>query len=294
MEIRQLRYFSEVVKHRSFSKAAQELHISQPSLSNAIAKLEVEIGMQLIVRSTRNLELTESGDAFYRKTSAFLSKFHTFERDLEEIKQTGSGEIAVGIIESAKFWMPLTITTFKDEFPNIKFKFSEILGQEKVMHTLLNHEVHFTVTNQLIESEEICVSKIYLENLVLVLNKNDPLNRKDNILLHDLSDRDFIISAEGFQTRTDVLNAFRKEGVAPKIMYEIERLETACSLVEQGLGIAILPVSYLKYTSNPKITTHYIQNEFLSRPVYLAYLKDRNLSPAVYGLMKCIEEFFDR
>jgi DNA-binding transcriptional LysR family regulator len=76
-------------------------------------------------------------------------------------------------------------------------------------------------------------------------------------------------------------------------MFEIERLETACSLVEQGLGIAILPESYLKYTTNPNIVTRYIETESLSRPVYLGYLKDRNLSPAVYKLMDYIHEFFE-
>lgn len=81
--------------------------------------------------------------------------------------------------------------------------------------------------------------------------------------MKDLAYRDFIISTAGFQTREDILTAFNNDNIKPNIMYKIERLVTACSLVENGLGITILPESYIKDYANPDIVTRQINSEFL-------------------------------
>ncbi|KAB2333086.1 LysR family transcriptional regulator [Cytobacillus depressus] len=292
MDIRQLRYFITVVQEQSYSKAANILHISQPSLSNAIRKLETAVGFQLLERNTRRLALTDSGRIFYKRSLQLIRDFDNMLKDLDEIKQLGSGKIAIGMIESTKFWLPKVVNEFKTSFSNIKFQLIEILGKEKVYQSLMQYDVHFMITNQPIEKKEIHLIPIYEEKLILLTHKDDVLNRKGRITLHDLKDRDFIISKVGFRTREDILKAFEKEMLTPQIMYEIERFETACSFVEQGLGVTILPESYMKYSPNPNLTMHTIKSDHLKRTVYLAYLKDRYLSPAVCTLLDRIQGFF--
>ncbi|MDQ0178411.1 DNA-binding transcriptional LysR family regulator [Bacillus chungangensis] len=128
---------------------------------------------------------------------------------------------------------------------------------------------------------------------MLVTSNNHPLNNKEKIELSDLVKQPFIISKPGFQTREDILNAFSLEGLRPTIHYEIERFETACSLVGEGLGITILPESYLKYSSENKLHIQHINNPALTRSVYLAYFKDRYQPPIVYDLCDRIRHFFD-
>lgn len=292
MDLRQLRYFTTVVQEGSFSKAAGILHISQPSLSNTIMKLEKDIGIQLLERNTRSLTLTESGEVFYTRAMDLIKKHEYMLKDLEEIRQTGSGMISIGLIESSKYWIPKTIKQFKKSYPNIEIHFKELLGHKKVIESLSNYDVHITITNQLIHNDEIEVIPIYIENLLLVMHKEDELNNLASISLNDVTEHDFIISTAGFQTRDDVLNAFHHESLTPNIKYEIERLETACSLVEHGLGIAILPESYVKYYSNPNIVTRSINSKFLQRPVYIAFWKNRNLTPAVFHLIEEMQRLF--
>ncbi|XXM71978.1 LysR family transcriptional regulator [Lysinibacillus sphaericus] len=292
MDLRQLRYFTTVVQEKNFSKAAGILHISQPSLSNSIMKLEKEIGFQLLERNTRSLTLTESGEIFYTRAKDLIKRHGHMVKDLEEIRQTGSGTVSIGLIESSKYWIPKTIKQFKDRYPNIEIHFKELLGHKKVIESLSNYDVHITITNQLIYNTEIEVIPIYIEKLLLVMHKGDKLNELVSISLNDLTEHDFIISTDGFQTREDVLNAFKHENLAPNIKYEIERLETACSLVEHGLGIAILPESYVKYYSNPNLVTRFIDSGFLQRTVYIAYRKDRSLTPAVFHLIEEMKKFF--
>lgn len=292
MDLRQLRYFITVVQEKNYSKAAKILHISQPSLSNAIMKLEDMAGIKLLERNTRGLALTEAGNIYYLRSKELIRKFDNTLKELDEMKKIGNGNISVGLIESSKFWFPEILKKFKVSYPSVHFLLREILGQEQVIQSLIHHDVHFVITNQHIHHEEIIQTSLYNEKLVLLTHYGDELNEKDSITLHDLAKKEFIICTSGFQTRENVLRAFENENVSPNIVYEIERLETACSLIEQGLGITILPESYIKYTNNSKIRAQSINSDFLVRSVYLAHLKDRYLSTAVYELIEKVEGFF--
>ncbi|MGE1165226.1 LysR family transcriptional regulator [Peribacillus simplex] len=293
MDLRQLRYFTTVVQEKNYSKAAKILHISQPSLSNAIMKLEKEVSFQLLERNTRGLELTEAGGIFYTRSADLLRRFNNFQVELEEMKHVGSGTISIGSIESFKIWFPKIIRNFKINYPNIHFKVREILGEEKVIESLNRFNVHFTITNQPINHEKIISAPLYNEKFVLLVHKDDELNEKESITFQDLAKKELIISTTGFQTRDDILKAFKHEKALPNIIYEIERLETACSLVEEGLGVTILPESYVKSVTTTDTAIRAIESNFLERTVYLAYLKDRYLSPAVCKLVEEIHRFFN-
>src|SRR5690606_6069106 len=99
-------------------------------------------------------------------------------------------------------------------------------------------------------------------------------------------------SKPSFQTRKDILNAFSSEGLAPNILYETERFETACSLVREGLGISIIPESYLQSSFLENLRIRQINNNKLTRIVYLSCLKDRYLPPIIYDLHHMIQRFF--
>ncbi|WP_285766894.1 LysR family transcriptional regulator [Peribacillus sp. SI8-4] len=292
MDLRQLRYFITIVQEMSYSKAAKSLHISQPSLSNAIMKLEKEVDLQLLQRNTRGIELTEAGALFYTRSQDLLRRFHNMQVELEEMKQVGSGNISIGSIESFKFWFPKIIRTFKNDHPAIRLKVREILGEEQVIDSLNQYQVHFTITNQPINFAEITSAPLYKEKFKLLVHKDDDLNEKDSVTIQDLEEKELIISASGFQTRDDIIEAFRNEKVIPNICYEIERLETACSLVDEGLGIAILPESYIESAATGNTAIIEIHSMFLQRTVYMAYLTDRYLPASVCSLMNEIESFF--
>ncbi|WP_057913643.1 LysR family transcriptional regulator [Peribacillus muralis] len=292
MDLRQLRYFITIVEERSYSKAAKILHISQPSLSNAIMKLEREIDLQLLERNTRGIELTEAGAIFYSRSQDLLRRFNNMQVELEEMKQAGSGTISIGLIESFKIWFPKIIRTFKLDHPKIHLKVREILGEEHVIDSLNQYQVHFTITNQPINDDKITSTPLYNEKFKLLVHKDDDLNEKEVITFLDLPNKELIISTAGFQTRDDIMEAFKNEKVTPNIFYEVERLETACSLVDEGLGVTILPESYIKSVAYANTATLEINSKFLQRTVYIAYLKDRYLPPSVYKLVNEIESFF--
>lgn len=292
MDLKQLNYFVSIVDHRSFSKAAEKLHISQPSLSNAVKSLESELGFQILDRNTRNIELTEAGTILYKKASRLLLEMESVKKEMEDVKNIGSGEIQLGMIESVKHWIPKVILQYNDDFPNMRIKLTEVLSGNDVKNSLRNYKTHAIITNQFIQEDDIETIPLYDEKLVLVLHESNPLTNNATITFKDLIGEPFIISSEGFQTREDVLNAFENEGVIPTIKYEIERFETALSLVREGIGISLIPENYLQALPDHTLVKKCIDSPSLDRTVYLTYLKNRYVSPAIHAFINKTKMFF--
>ncbi|MDI2585612.1 LysR family transcriptional regulator [Psychrobacillus sp. NEAU-3TGS] len=292
MDLKQLNYFVSIVDHRSFSKAAEKLHISQPSLSNAVKSLESELGFQILDRNTRNIELTEAGTILYKKASRLLLEMESVKKEMEDVKNIGSGEIQLGMIESVKHWIPKVILQYNDDFPNMRIKLTEVLSGNDVKNSLRNYKTHAIITNQFIQEDDIETIPLYNEKLVLVLHQSNPLTNKTTITFKDLIGEPFIISSEGFQTREDVLSAFEMEGVIPTIKYEIERFETALSLVREGIGISLIPENYLQALPDHTLVKKCIDSPSLDRTVYLTYLKNRYVSPAIHAFINKTKLFF--
>ncbi|GED69031.1 LysR family transcriptional regulator [Brevibacillus reuszeri] len=292
MDIKQLHYFVTVCDQLSYSKAAQKLHISQPSLSNAIKNLEREVGSPLLERNTRRIELTDAGKILYEKSLLVLSNMNMLKKEMEEVKLTGSGELIVGIIESVKYWIPKVIRKYQEHFPMINIKLIEVLGGRAVKESLRKYHTHLLVTNQYIDEEDIETIPLYHERLVLVLHKDHPLAERESIRLKDLEQEPFIISTEGFQTRADILQAFLLENASPNIKFEIERFETALTLVKENLGITIIPENYLGELNDASVVRKTIDSEALERTVYLTFMKNRYLAPAVQSFLTEIRDHF--
>lgn len=292
VDIKQLYYFVTVSDQLSYSKAAQKLHISQPSLSNAIKNLEQEVGSPLLERNTRKMELTDAGKIFYKKAISLLSQMDMLKKEMEEVKLTGSGELIVGIIESVKHWIPKVIREYQGRYPSINIKLIEVLGGKAVKESLRKYHTHLLITNQYVHEEDIESIPLYDERLVLVLHKDHPLAHKETVSLHELESEPFIISTEGFQTREDIVTAFSIEQVTPNIKFEIERFETALTLVRENLGVTIIPENYLAESTDPSIVWKAIDSPALERTVYLMFMRNRYLAPAVQAFLGGIRRKF--
>ncbi|MFC7392145.1 LysR family transcriptional regulator [Scopulibacillus cellulosilyticus] len=293
MEFRQLKYFACVARNRKYTTAAEQLHISQPSLSNAIKTLEKELDCQLIERTTREVKLTEAGEVFYKHACHILNEVQHAQMEMKEVKDIGKGEISIGVIESAKFWMPKIIKLFRETYSNVSIKIKELIEFKQIEEALISYDIHFGITPRSAESSKLKSIPIYQENFVLIVPPDHPLKNSNTVSLIKVKSENLILSQQGYQTRQNILEACRKAGFEPKGLYEIERFETARSLVESGLGISILPENYLKYAPLSGIHLLKIVNPTPKRNVYLTYHTERYLPPAVYHFMSLIKSFFD-
>ncbi|MGC8228196.1 LysR family transcriptional regulator [Pseudobacillus badius] len=293
MEIRQLYYFIAIAEKRTFTEAASALHISQPSLSTAIKKLENELGLTLLDRSNREVQLTKEGEIFYQKAKKLINHFEHVTDEMKRLRENGPRELSLGMIESAKYWVPKVLSLFKAEHNDVRIQLMDILSLTDVEKALNNFEIHAAITNQYIDNEEIEAIPIYEERLVALLPGNHPLKNASSLVIDDLNEEPFIICKEGFQTRIDILNAFKKSGVKPNIQFEVERFEMSCRLVEEGMGATILPENYVKFDRQASFHVKPLEDPNLSRMVYLAFNKNSYLPPLVLRFMSLVNAFFN-
>jgi len=221
VDIKQLHYFIAVSEQMNFSKAAERLHISQPSLSNAIKKLEQEIGSPLLERNTRNLQLTEAGELLFERAKVIVKNMEVLKIEMDEVIVHGTRDITIGVMESIKHWLPKVIANYKKDYPHMKIHLVDILGSKRVKKSLKSYKTHLIITNQLMDDPELEVQTLYEERLVAVLPLQHPLAQKDTLTISDICEEPFIISTEGFQTRRDILTSFEQAGKNINILLQL-------------------------------------------------------------------------
>ncbi|WP_019376874.1 LysR family transcriptional regulator [Virgibacillus halodenitrificans] len=294
MYLRELYYFVTIVEESTFTAAAVKLHVTQPTLSATIKKLESRLELRLLDRTSKEITLTKEGSILYKEAKKLLIHYdHVFE-EMDRIKKDGPLEIAIGSIESAKFWLPEVLVGFKELYPDIYLKIFDVLGQSDVEKALNSFEIHLAITNQYVAHPEIEVVPLYEEELVVLLPGKHELVSKEFLTVRDLQTIPFILCKEGFQTRQDVINAFRKKGIKPAVQFEIERFETACSLVEKGLGSTVVPQNYISEDSLRNMSVKRLNDPVLSRTVYLATNKNRYLPPIATRFIEDVHSYFKK
>ena len=135
-------YFIETVRHESFSRAAKALHISQPSLSNAIKVLEQEINAPLIERTTKQFQLTELGQQFYVRAQRLIDQFEVMDTELKEMAKGEALDIRLGMIESANYWFSQVIIAYRKYYPHNQITLIDTLYNQTVRQALLGLHVH--------------------------------------------------------------------------------------------------------------------------------------------------------
>ncbi|MEK3954946.1 LysR family transcriptional regulator [Psychrobacillus sp. FSL K6-1464] len=289
MDLRRMYYFNATVKYQSFSRAAKSLHISQPSLSNAIKTLELEINAPLIERTTKKFQLTELGQQFYERSKSLLAQFEVMDTELKELAKGEQLEIRLGMIESANHWFSQVIIAYQKQYPQNQITLIDTLYNQTVRQALLGLNVHGVITNQHIVDQEIKSELLYTEPYVVLTKKDHPFATKEKITLVDFAEESLIIGMPEFQTSAQILKAFEQENITPHIQYKIERFEMIKVLVEEGLGIALLPQQYVNHHLSESLISRQVHSDFLSRNVYLSTMKDRTFPESIRKLFELIK-----
>ncbi len=283
-------YFNATVKYRSFSRAAKALHISQPSLSNAIKALEQEMDTPLIERTTKQFQLTEMGQQFWERSKGLVAQFEVMQTELKELAKGEQLEIRLGVIESANYWLSQVITDYQKLYPSNQLTLIDTLYNQTVRQALLGLHVHGVITNQHIVDEEIQSELLYNEPYVVLIKKDHPFAQKEQLTLKDFTQEPLIIGMPEFETSAQILKAFEQENVTPHISYKIERFEMIKVLVEEGLGIAILPQNYVTQHLSDSLLTRPVHSAYLNRNVYLSTMKGRTFSRSILVLFELIKK----
>jgi DNA-binding transcriptional LysR family regulator len=244
MDNRQILYFTEVVKQGGFSKAAEHLYVSQPTISNVVKDLEKELDVQLLIRTTRKLELTDTGKLLFHYGEQISQLYRHFYQELDDIKNVNKGSIKMGIFSSVGTEILTNImSAFCEKFPNITIRFVED-GEANLKNALNNGELDLVVLEVPV-NEPINYIPFLKGDLRLLVHDTHPLANKDMVTWEELKNEKFIIFHEGFAVRRFIMKECERIGFEPNIVCETSQWKFILEMVSCNMGISILPQSNL-------------------------------------------------
>lgn len=271
--IEQIQYFLAVKKYNGFSTAANELCISQSSLSKQIKALEKELDTTLFDRNSRVTSLTEAGKEFYIYALKFLDDYNNIIQVMRKHSSSKKFTLKLGTIAVlTQYGLTSTIASFKNNYPNIDINIFED-ENDAILNMLIKSEIDFAIVRDFnLPRDSFDVTPLAEDELVVVTSNNHPFTKKKYISLNDLKNENFIICA-----KSGVFDICVKEcnklGFTPNVVHNINKIETILGLVSEGLGITLIVNNVLKPFSNSNISVHPLKNPINSN---LALVSNKN------------------
>ncbi|QRG70291.1 LysR family transcriptional regulator [Brevibacillus choshinensis] len=265
MDIRHLAYFSEVAKHLSFSKAAAALYVSQPSISKAIKSLEVDLGVPLFYRSTKQLELTDAGRAVLTNAKYVLESFHNLTSELHDVMEIKKGEIRIGIppIVGAAFYSKLIIQ-FKEMYPDIDIRLTEV-GTKMIKQGIDEGSLDVgLVCSYPLQNDGFEAMKLLKDPLMLVVHKDNRLAALPYIRISEIVGEPLILYRKDFSLHDRILEEYAKQGFSPKIVCESSQKDFLIELVEAKLGVTFLPSKICSELAHPAVVARPLHDADIS------------------------------
>ncbi|WP_406441410.1 LysR substrate-binding domain-containing protein [Streptomyces sp. NBC_00631] len=244
VNLRHFAYFVAVAEEGHFGRAAERLHMAQPPLSQAIRRLEAELGVELFHRTTRRVGLTEAGRAYLARARAILADVDEAGHEARRVAAGAVGHLAIGCVGSATYSLLPTLSRhLAAELPGVDFAFrGEMLAPDQV-EALRAGAIDIALLRPPVADISLTVTLLRRDRLVVALPVDHPLARRRQIRVAELGRTDLIVhSADRRSVMYGVvLGLLRDAGVAPRIRHEVGETSTLVTLVAGGLGLAVVP-----------------------------------------------------
>lgn len=247
MDFYQLKYFIQIAKTKNISKAAKILNISQPPLSNSLKNLETHLGVKLIKRNTRNLELTDCGEFLLNRGEYILDLLDSTIREVRDISDGSTGTISIGTVSYALIEIiPNIIHDFSTDYPNIKFKIIDLDSNEIIKH-VQNNLLDLGIIRTPFTDVNLDYVSLPNSSYILIGSDLSFLSNSSYAQIVDLDGIPLIINSNTLKLLNPI---FKKNNISPNVFCESNDIHTIISLTEKGLGYSIIPEDSLPLSNN--------------------------------------------
>lgn len=254
IELRHLHYFKVLAEELHYRKAAEKLYISQSALSQQIKQLENLLELSLFDRINKRVVLNDAGKLFYKDAIQVIHKMQTALNNLKLLKRGNTGQIGISFVASAmQSILPGLLKKFNSDCPNIKFYLEELTNKEQLAALQKGDiDLGFMRSNQV--GQNMMIKSVFKENFTLVLPKTHPMTAAKFNHVGELKDEHFILfpNDQSQLYYQQIINLCADQGFTPNITHRSIHAPTIFKLVENGMGLSIIPKS-LATTENPNI-----------------------------------------
>jgi DNA-binding transcriptional LysR family regulator len=239
LTLRQLQCFSAVARKLSYTKAAEELHLTQPAVSMQIRQLEQQAGLALTEQFGKRVHLTEAGEEVFRYARSILQQVDELDVVLDRIKGLSGGRLRIAAISSANYFAPKLLGTFHERFPDINVSM-EVINQTEVLRRVLDNEVDMAIMGQPPKDSQVEAIAFMDNPLIIVAPPEHRLAKRKRIQLKELEKEEFLIREPGSGTRGAMERFFRQNKLKLTTGMEMGSLSSIKQGVQANLGLGLL------------------------------------------------------
>ncbi|KYG92986.1 LysR family transcriptional regulator [Paenibacillus sp. SEL1] len=297
MEFRQLQYTLQIAAEKNFSRAAEKLHIAQPSLSQQLSKLEKELGVLLFQRNTSTVELTHAGASFVEKAKKIVDAVEQLRQEMDDISQLRKGKVVVGSMPiTGSHLLPHVLPVFKKAHPDIEIVLVEDSSMNLEKKTASGDTDLSLLSLPLVEPT-LSYVPIGEEWIDLAVPPGHPLALRKNgghsqpVHMEELKDEPFVVLKKGQGFRKLTMDLCHQAGFEPNVVFESTNMETLQSLVATGMGVTLVPRFIARAASSEFVPALLpLAEPTPSRTLAIAYRNGRYLSKAAEAFIDTFRE----
>lgn len=281
MQLHQLEYVLAVAKHRSFSKASEEIRISQSSLSQQIINLEKELGVDLFIRTTRSVALTTTGADFVVHAMRVMEELAATRKCVQEYVSVEKGHLTFGIIPIVGHYpIPSLIASFNRKYLGVKLNLIE--NQDDELLSMLNNSLLDAAIVHMVRQEyDFEAFPLYSDVMVLLTNTQHHLAYRKMVGLKELQEEVFIVPPPVSGHYHDFEKACNAVGFEPKILMTCSSVATILAFVREGLGISMLSSHSVSMWASDPLLRIMTVTPAVKRNLYLVIQKNINITPVL-------------
>lgn len=290
MDIKQLEYFLAIAEEKNISRAAEKLHVSQPPISQQLKLLEDELGVKLIERTTRKLELTDSGQALQRKAMQILELVDGTVKELKDIDKGLRGILSIGSIRSLSSTLLLKIIVeFHKNYPGINFHVIDE-DTEKTIELLSSGIIEIGIVRTPVAKDVFEAIALPDDPMVAIAVSSRLKNQKKSLKIIDLYEKPLIVQRRYEKQIADLCH---QAGFDPKILCTSNDVRTILAWANLDMGIAILPKLCIDLIKNTNLSYHEFEESFIKVGSAVIWLKSRYLSSAARYFLESIKSYIE-
>ncbi|MGA7750058.1 MAG: LysR family transcriptional regulator [Gallionella sp.] len=278
--LRQLQVFEKVASHLNYSRAAEELYLSQPAVSMQIKQLEGHIGLPLFEQMGKKIFLTEAGRELFHYARSIAQQLAEMEAVFGEMKGLEQGKLTLSVVNTANYFTPKLLARFCRRHPNINV-ILQVANRDAVLKQLADNSTDLAILGQPPDGLDISAESFLDNPLVVIAAPDHPLAKLKRVKFARLAEETFLSREPGSGTRSAMERVFAQHKIQPHISMEMETNEAIKQAVQAGMGLGILSLHSIELELETKrLAMLNVEHFPLLRHWYVAHRSNKRLSSA--------------
>ncbi|MBF6058163.1 MULTISPECIES: LysR family transcriptional regulator [Thiomicrorhabdus] len=275
----QIRIFEAVARLGSFTRAAEELNLSQPAVSIQVKRLEENNDVKLIEVVGKKLYLTPPGKQMFQSCQKILEELQELNVSIKSAQNNVEGELRMAVVTPAKYFMPYILKAFLNRFPDVRPSIT-VINRRRIIDELKNNQYDLSIMGRVPEELKMDAFPFFESELVVVAHPSHRLSKQKNIAIEDIANERFLMREVGSGIRSSVVEKFAEHDLHIEPYMELGSTESMKQAVMADLGISVLPKQAIRIeVKYGHLVILDVQEFPLIRNWYVARMKDKSLMP---------------